>query len=120
MKPELLAILQHTIGADRYGLRSPHSTRNHFVAGGDNIARCRELVALGFMREREDNGLTGGSPWFSATRAGIEAVSTESPAPPKLTRSQLRYREYVKVADCFGSFLDFLRYKEGQRKGLFA
>ena len=29
----------------------------------------------------------------------------------KMTRSQLRYRRYIRFGDCFDSFWDFLRYE---------
>jgi len=38
--------------------------------------------------------------------------------PRKQTRSQKRYKEYLKIADCFEDFKDFLRYSELKRKGL--
>lgn len=59
MNKELLHILQHSLGLNEYGQGNQY--RNHFVAGGDDVRKCRELVALGYMRERKDNGLTGGS-----------------------------------------------------------
>ena len=29
----------------------------------------------------------------------------------KMTRSQLRYRRYLRVGDCFDTFFDFLKYE---------
>lgn len=109
MKPDLLHILQHSLGLDQYG--DGLQFRNHFVAGGDNIARCRELVAGGYMEEGGSNALTGGMPCFFVTSAGIGAVALHSPDRPKLSRSQQRYRDYLKLADCYESFSDFLRRK---------
>jgi len=111
MNKELLHILQHSLGLDEYGHGNQY--RNHFVAGGDDVRKCRELVALGCMRELKDNGLTGGSPWFSVTQAGIDAVALESPKrppEPKLTRSQKRYRRFLEYGDGFDSFLEFCRW----------
>lgn len=31
-----------------------------------------------------------------------------------LTRSQLRYRRYLEVAECFDSFLHFLKHEQGR------
>ena len=115
MKTDLLRILQHSLGLDQYGQGSQY--RNHYVAGGDDVALCRELVSLGHMLEQSASTMTGGSPLFNVTRAGINAVRFESPTPPKLTRSQRRYLEYLN-ADCFDSFHHFLKYTELQRKGL--
>lgn len=36
-----------------------------------------------------------------------------------LTRSQLRYREYLEIADLFDNFHQFLKYDEGKRKGIY-
>lgn len=106
MKPELLHILQHTIGVDGYGRGRPY--RNHFVAGGIDVSRCRELVDLGFMSESGASPLTGGSPCFHVTTAGRTAVELESPKPPKLSRSKQRYRDYLR-SESDESFGDWLR-----------
>jgi hypothetical protein len=108
MDHKLLHILQHTLGVDQYGQGNQY--RNHFVAGGKDVEKCRELVELGFMVERKDNGLTNGSPWFSVTQSGIDAVALESPKPPKLTKSKQRYRRFLEFGDGFDSFLDFCRW----------
>ena len=108
MEKGLLHILQHTLGLNEYC--EGRQYRNHFVAGGDDVRKCRELVSLGHMVERKDNGLTGGSPWFSVTQQGIDFVATNSPArppEPKLTRSQKRYREYLR-ADSGLSFAEWI------------
>ncbi len=67
----------------------------------------------------------GGQPTcFVEGIAGVVALShlsfdyyPEYHEKPK-TRSQLRYQEYMKCADCFNSFLDFLKYDTNRRKGL--
>ncbi|RQR65333.1 hypothetical protein DIE18_02290 [Burkholderia sp. Bp9125] len=56
------------------GLNEFRQYRNHFVAGGSNIELCRQAVSRGHMVERAASVLTGGSPWFSVTPAGIEYV----------------------------------------------
>ena len=114
MDKELLHILQHSLGLDKYGQERQY--RNHYVAGGDDVPKCRELVALGHMREHTANALTGGDPCFTVTRAGIDAVAEHSPPPPKLTRGQQRYRDYVKVADCFEDFGHYLRFKAAEKQ----
>lgn len=101
-----LAILQHSLGADRYGrLKSP---RNHYVAGGTDVALCRGLVSQALMTEHPATALTGGSPWFQVTPAGRTRMQAESPAVPKLTRAQQRYRDYL-AADSRESFGQWLQ-----------
>lgn len=109
MSPEQLQILQHTTGMDEHGrFKGGEQYRNHFVAGGSDEVVCRELVALGYMTERNMGALSGGMPCFTATRAGIKAAQDESPPPPKLTRAQRRYRAWLK-ADTGLSFGEWLR-----------
>lgn len=111
---DLLHILQHSLGLNQYGEGKQY--RNHYVAGADDAAKCRELVAMGYMAEHPSSDLTGGAPLFQVTPAGIDAVALQSPAPPKLTRSQKRYRQYLD-ADCFESFWHFLRYEQAKKRG---
>ena len=108
LTPELLHILQHSLGVDRYGQGEQY--RNHYVAGGNDVERCRTLVAQGYMREQPGGQLTGGMPVFSVTAAGIDAVALQSETPPKLTRSQKRYRDYLEVAECYEDFKHYLQY----------
>lgn len=102
MTTEQLHILQHSLGVDQYGQGNPY--RNHYVGGEMD---CRPLVALGYMAEYPASELTGGHPLFRVTPAGKRAMSAESPAPPKLTRSQRQYREFLD-ADSGLSFMEWL------------
>lgn len=109
MTPQQLEILQHALGLDQYG--QGVSTRNHFCAGGDDVAVCAELVAIGYMRTFQRSWL----PYYNCyvTQAGREAVQRESPKPPKLTRSQIRWRQWMNVAYVFnGDFKAWLRYEK--------
>ncbi len=110
MTKRQLEIVQHSLGADEYGSTSGRfgGGRNHFCAGGEDVDRCREIVALGFMREHPSSELTGGDPLFTVTDAGKTAMRAESPSPPKLTRSQKRYRAFLD-ADCGYSFGEWMR-----------
>lgn len=105
MTKEQLQILQHSLGLDQYGQGA--ITRNHFCAGGGDVQVCRSLVALGYMRE---HSATQVFPYYncSVTDAGIAAVRRESPPAPKLSRSQRRYRDYLK-ADVDRSFGEWLK-----------
>jgi hypothetical protein len=106
---EQLQILQHSLGVDEYG-RTPKGftpyTRNHFCAGGADEETCRELVALGYMAQHPT---TSWLPYFncSVTPEGIKAMHRESPAPPKLTAGQKRYREFLEAdtGESFGQWL---------------
>lgn len=101
-----LTILQHSLGADRYGRLK--GERNHYVAGGADAALCRGLVGQALMTEHPATALTGGSPWFQVTPAGRTRMQAESPAVPKLTRAQQRYRDYL-AADSHESFGQWLQ-----------
>ena len=120
MTPRQLEILQHTLGCDQYGQSArrrgeiahrdydPYS-RNHFCAGVADEPDCRALVDMGFMQE---HARTKWLPYFncSATPEGIKAMREASPAPPKKTRSQLRYEEYRRYSNAFDcTFREFLR-----------
>ncbi len=127
MTAKQLEILQHALGCDQYGKTSYRCVpahpdyfpyhRNHFCAGASDEPICRELVALGFMKQHET---TEWLPYFncSVTKGGIEAMRNESPAPPRLSRSQIRYREYLD-ADCGMTFREWI-CSERQRKESYA
>jgi hypothetical protein len=108
MTPRQLEILQHTLGADKYGRRQRYGDRNYFCAGARDESDGRELVALGYMRQHKT---TEWLPYFncSATDAGIKAMREGSPNPPKLTRSQLCYRRFCD-ADVGCSFREWLKF----------
>jgi hypothetical protein len=86
-----LEILQHALGVDQYGRGQMY--RNHFCAGGADEDTCRELVEMGYMKTFTRSYL----PYYNCTvtDAGRSAMLAESPKPPKLTRSQQRYRRYL-------------------------
>lgn len=110
MSPEQLHILQHALGTDQYGrFHKGGRYRNFFCAGGKDEAICRELVALGYMQQHATTELY---PYFncSVTDAGRRAMFKASPNPPKLSRSQQRYRQFLD-ADCGYSFREWLGIK---------
>lgn len=110
MTPSQLQILQHALGVDEYGRTTkgftPY-TRNFFCAGEGDEPTCRELVALGFMVQHQRRA---DLPYFncSVTEAGKKAMHAASPAPPKLSRSQKRYRNWLD-ADCDMSFGEWMK-----------
>lgn len=108
--PEQLHILQHSLGLDEYGQGKTY--RNHFVTGpgSDDYDDCLALVAAGFMTRRAGTQLTGGDDLFLVTPAGEAHVAETSPKPPKLTRSQRRYDDFL-AADSGMRFGEWLRYR---------
>jgi len=105
MNSEQLHVLQHALGVDQHGQGQMY--RNHFCAGGTDERICRELVDLGYMKQHATTELF---PYFncSVTDEGKAAMLAESPKPPKLTRSQIRYREFLH-ADSGLSFIEWIR-----------
>ncbi|PND22892.1 hypothetical protein CN934_03560 [Ensifer sp. MMN_5] len=110
MDAKQLYILQHSLGLDQYGRGEPY--RNHFVTGegSKDHADCMALVDLGLMTVRSGSALSGGDDIFRVTDAGRAAVAANSPEPPKITRSQQRYLDYLE-ADCCMSFGEWLKWK---------
>lgn len=106
-----LHILQHSLGLDQYGRGIRY--RNHYCTGpeSDDFADCRALAEQGLMIDHGPRKMFGGAHLFSVTPEGDDYISQHSPAPPKLTRGQQRYRDYLKVADCFESFGDYLKHQ---------
>lgn len=105
----LLGILQHSLGCDEFGQGA--MSRNHFVTnpGGHDGKLCLQLVAVGFMRDCGSRGeLTGGDSLFVVTDEGKQAMLRSSPKPPKMTRSQRRYRDFLR-SDCGLSFGEWLK-----------
>jgi hypothetical protein len=107
MDQRQLEILQHALGADQYGRGGGH--RNHFCAGGDDEETCKQLVAMGYMRVFAPNASP--LPYYNCTvtDAGKSAMLDASPKPPKLTRGQRRYRQYL-AHDSGLSFREWLKY----------
>lgn len=113
-----LDILQHSIGADKYG--RGRVDRNHFCtgAGGTDHPVCMSLVAKGFMWRQADVKMYGGADLFRVTLEGIAAVIKHSPTPPpepKLTRSQKRYRDFLNY-DSGLTFWEYLQAFHGRRR----
>lgn len=105
-----LHILQHSLGVDKYGQGEQY--RNHFVTGSGSVdyPDCQALVSAGLMTRQKGGSLTGGNDVFFVTDAGKQYVAEASPAPPKLTPGQRRYREWLNVSDATGeTFIEFCR-----------
>jgi hypothetical protein len=108
--PNKLQILQHALGADRYGQGNQY--RNRFVTGpgSTDYQDCIELCERGLMRRIPGNALTGGDDCFVVTPAGVDYVAFNSPVKPpepKRTRSQQNYQNWL-AADCGLTFAEWL------------
>lgn len=112
MTADQLQIMQHSLGLDQHGQGTMY--RNHFCAGEDDEPACRELVAMGYMRVWHPN--QSPLPYYNCTvtEEGKRAVREQSPKPPKLTRSQRRYRAFLE-ADCGHSFGEWLKWQKTRR-----
>lgn len=110
LTPRQLEILQHSLGVDQYGQGQRY--RNHFCAGAGDEPTCRELVEMGYMETFVRSYL----PYYNCTvtEPGKAAMLAQSPQPPKLTRSQERYRRFLH-ADTGESFGEWLKLTSGQR-----
>ncbi|KQV31103.1 hypothetical protein [Rhizobium sp. Root1204] len=111
MRPDLLHILQHSLGLDQYGRGTFY--RNRFVTGEGSVdhADCMALLELGFMSRVANVKLFGGSDCFTVTDEGKQAAVANSPSPPKISRSKQRYQDYLD-ADCSMTFIEYLRYRD--------
>jgi hypothetical protein len=113
---EQLQVLQHSIGADQYGRSERGCDRNFFGtnANGKDGQVCQSLVALGLM---EDHGFRElyRENVYTVTGRGVDAVLKFSPAPPKLSRSQQRYLDFLRTAsDCY-SFGEWLKMQKHRK-----
>lgn len=113
MNEKLLHILQHSLGLDEFGRGDMY--RNRFVTGEGSIDHplCMELVGLGHMTQIANVKLFGGSDCFTVTQAGKIAAVANSPKPPKLTKGQQRYQDYLD-ADCSMTFIEYLKYRDAR------
>lgn len=84
--------------------------RSHSCAGGSDEDICWELVAMRFMETFSRPYL----PYYNCivTDDGKAAMLAQSPKPPLLTRSQQRYRSFLK-ADTYYSFIEWIKREQG-------
>ena len=114
MTKEQIQIIQHSMGCDQYGRGGGH--RNYFITDstrGDGLI-CESLCEAGFMeRTGSPSEITGGGQPYRVTAKGYWEMLEQSPKPPKLTRSQKRYQQWLDsgAADCGRSFADWIGAK---------
>jgi len=108
---DLLHILQHAMGFDRFGRGTGY--RNHFVTGegSDDHPTCMEAVATGLMVRRAGNTLTGNMDLFLVTDAGRQYIRTHSPKVDARQRRRDRYSRFLDLSDAWPdyTFRQFLR-----------
>ena len=124
MPPDLLHILQHSLGCDQFGRPTPLGRipnwddefgcyRNRFVTDprSPDGQKCQQLVAQGFMNDHGAQRLAGGMHCYTVSQAGYDAMKAASPAPPKVSKAKHRwsaYRAMREVADI--TFEEYLRW----------
>lgn len=110
LTPSQLQILQHSLGCDEYGRGTQY--RNGFVA--DELHRdhpdLEVLRAAGLMSRAGPVDWMGGAFAYSVTDAGKREMRNQSPVPPKVSRAQRRWQQYVNSGACecgikFGDWL---------------
>jgi len=77
MTDEQRHILRHALGLNRgaeAAIEGPY--RNHFVTGPGSVdyPHCEALVEAGLMRKRAGDEISGGSPVYHVTPAGMQAL----------------------------------------------
>lgn len=110
--PEQLSILQHSLGLDQFG--QGNSYRNHYCS--DPTADLQALVDAGYMEDRGEIPMWGNQNGYTVTEAGREAIREFSPKPPpprKTTRSQRRYRAFLR-SETSSSFIDWVQSEYGK------
>ena len=101
MMADMLHILQHALGVDKFGRGDQY--RRHFVTGEGSLDHptCMEAVAQGLMTRHSGNALTGEMDLFLVTDKGRAFVAARSPKPDRKQRARDRYSRYLDLADVF-------------------
>jgi len=114
-----LAMMRHALGFDCQG--NGRRYRNHYCGPqGEERKAWMELVDAGWATHKNLGPISGGDDTFWLTKPAIDYVCSKRPAPPKLTRSQKRYREFLDADSGmrFGEWLKGLgKRKEYSRFG---
>jgi hypothetical protein len=117
LTPKQLHILQHSLGLDEYG--QGKAFRNHYATGPecDSFNDCKALEAAGLMKDHGVVSMWGALHGFTVTDAGKAAIRQQSPVPPKKTRAQQRYQEFLE-ADSSMTFGEYLKWRHANRNRL--
>lgn len=118
LTPAQLHILQHSLDCDKYGeTQYPGDNDNDLCFGlyhrnryvSDPSIDLSILVLAGYLEDRGPIQVYGDMHYYVVTAAGHQVMLEQSEKKPKLTRSQQRYRDYLR-ADCGWSFREWLKY----------
>ena len=91
----------------------------HTIRTGRYVTDETKVIQMGVDGLLQDFGpqaLADGMHYFTVTHKGHDALAEwqsnqPKPAKPKpMSRSKRRYQAYLRVADCFESFHDYLLY----------
>ncbi len=128
LTPKQLHILQHALGCDSHGISKCRRRdegdgcmgyhRNRYVIDAhvpDGI-ECQGLVDMGLMEDRGAQEMCAGMHYYRVTAKGEVVMVTESPKAPKLTRSQQRYRSYLKEDSGYLSFGEWLKLRRNAKR----
>lgn len=101
---ELLQILQHSLGYDKFGRGTGY--RNRFVTGEGSIDHpiCMQAVDRGLMQRFAGNPLTGDMDLFVVTDAGREYIRQHSPKVDRTQRNRDRYSRFLALSDCWPDY----------------
>ena len=99
MEAELLHVLQHSLGVDKFGRGTQY--RNRFVTGEDSVDHpfCMKAVERNLMTRHAGSALTGGMDLFCVTDEGRRFVAEQSPKPDRKQRAKDRYSRFLDLSD---------------------
>lgn len=126
-----LDILQHSLGLDSHGqppenYRGTHDDdfpgcyRNNFYAGPGHSDwnDLQTLTEAGLMHEGP-TAAASGDRYFRVTQKGYEAVKSQSPPPPKLSRAKQRWKQFINWQDAYnGTFPQFIEWMKANNQPL--
>lgn len=110
---EQLRILRHMLGIPGEGIGPPSAYRDYFAScpEGAQLQQMTDLESRGLVRRADEP--RPGRPYviFTTTAKGRQlAEESYVDLAKTLTKSQLRYRKYLEVSDCFESFGHYLKH----------
>lgn len=103
-------VLFHTLGLD-YG---DECFRNHFLAGDGHHDQVHIEGLLRKGHFETGKKANGGTYYHATLEASILARELKAAQEPKLTRSQARYRQYLKC-DSSMTFFEWIRHPYGAK-----
>lgn len=118
--PEELETLRHMLGINDFTRRHMESHRNHYCAGGEDVAKLDAMASRGLVVKRSNGSpLSGGDPVYVATAEG-KRLAHESRRAALLPKKKRIYLAFLRVSDAvpdltFGRFLTSDEFAEYRR-----